>query len=273
MRADKPETENREQYHIGLKPGDIPPYVLLPGDPKRTELIASIWDERKYIQFRRQFKSYIGRYKKADIAVVSTGIGPSAVEISLIELIDIGAHTFIRVGSSGALSKDIQIGDLVISYAAMRMDGTSMKYAPPTYPAVANIEATLALIEAAENLGVRYHVGITASTDSFYVGQERPVLGGFLPKSYKGLINELKKINVMNFEMEMATLFVLANIFKVRAGGVCAVFANRETNEFDKKGEKEAAKVASEAVKILQEWDERKESLGIPVTKLKIFRR
>lgn len=256
MRADRPETETGEQYHIGLKPGDIPNYVLLPGDPKRTELISNLWDQRDFVADRRQFRSYKGKYKGADIAVVSSGIGPSAIEIALIELINIGAHTFIRVGSSGALRKEVDVGDIVISYAAMRLDGTSRKYAPYSYPAVSNLEVTLALIEAAESLNVKYHLGITASTDSFYVGQERPAINNFLPREYDGFISELKKLNVTNFEMEMTTLFVLSNIFKVRAGGVCAVFANRETNKFEKKGEKTAAIVASEAVRILQEWDQ-----------------
>jgi len=256
MPADNPETNQGEQYHIGLKPGDIPPYVLLPGDPKRVDLIASLWDKKEFVQERRQFRTFKGIYQGAPISAMSTGIGPSAVEIALIELIKIGAHTFIRVGSTGALNKEIKLGDLIITHAAVRLEGTSKKYAPPEYPAVSSLDVTLALINAAENLGFRYHVGITASTDSFYVGQERPVFGNFLPKTLSGLINELKKLNVLNFEMEMATLFILASIFNVRAGGVCAVFANRETNEFEKRGEKEASLVASEAVKILYEWDQ-----------------
>ncbi len=256
MRADIPETSKGEQYHIGLKPGDIPPYVLLPGDPKRSDLIASIWDESEFVADKRQFRTFKGKYKGVELAVTSTGIGPSAVEIALVELIRIGAHTFIRVGSTGSLWREVEVGDVVISYAAARLEGTSSKYAPPYYPAISDLKVTLALMQAAETLGVKYHLGITASSDSFYVGQERPVFGGFLPRGYKGFIKELKDLNVTNFEMEMATLFVLASIFGVRAGGVCAVFANRETNEFEKKGEKEAGMVASEAVKILSEWDE-----------------
>jgi len=256
VRADIPETSSGEQYHIGLKPGDIPPYVLLPGDPKRSDLIASLWDDNEFVADRRQYRTFKGKFKGAELAVTSTGIGPSAVEIALVELIRVGAHTFIRVGSTGSLWEDVKIGDVVISYAAIRLEGTSSKYAPKSYPAVADLKVTLALIQAAESLGVRYHLGITASTDSFYVGQERPLMGDFLPKKFEGYIKELKNLNVTNFEMEMATLYVLSSILGVRAGGVCAVFANRETNEFEKKGEKEAGLVASEAVRILHEWDE-----------------
>ncbi len=270
MRADQPETNEGEQYHIGLKPGDIPPYVLLPGDPKRTELISSIWDKREFVQDRRQFKTYRGTYRGADIAVTSTGIGPSAIEIVLVELAKIGVHTVIRVGSTGALWKDIDVGDLIITYAALRLDGTSEKYAPEYYPAISNLEVTLALIEAAKTLGYRYHVGLTASTDSFYIGQERPAIN-FMPARYRGFIDELKKLKVLNFEMEMSTLFVLSQILGIRAGGVCAVFANRETNVFEKKGEKEAAEVASEAVKILQEWETNEKKIELSIDDIRMF--
>ncbi len=93
----------------------------------------------------------------------------------------IGADTFIRVGSTGAIQPGIEIGDLIIAKAAVRLDGTSKQYVRVEYPAVADLEVTLALIEAAESLDVRYHVGITASTDSFYLGQGRPGLNGYFP--------------------------------------------------------------------------------------------
>ncbi len=245
-------------YHISIAPGELPRYVLLPGDPKRTEIIASIWDEREEVAYYRQYRSFRGRYKGAPIATVSTGIGGPATEIAVIELLYAGADTFIRVGSTGALVRDIKVGDLIINYAAVRLDGASRAYAPIEYPAVASLDVTLALIKAAETLGYRYHVGIVASTDSFYAGQERPI-DGFLPDFQRGLIERLRKLRVINFEMECATLFTISNIFGARSGAVMAVFANRETGEFEKKGEKEAAGVASEAVRILYEWDQERD--------------
>jgi len=261
-RADRPEWEGGIQYHIELKPGDIPSYVLLPGDPGRVDTIASLWTDVQEIAFHRQYRSAKGKYKGVEISVVSTGIGGPAVEIALIELIRIGAHTFVRVGSTGAIQPEIRPGDLVISSAAVRLEGASRAYAPLEYPAVASLDVTLALIEAADTLGYRYHVGITASTDSFYAGQERPSINAYLPSWQHGLIEDLRKMNVLNFEMEAATLFTLANIFNVRAGCVSAVFANRITNEFEKAGEKEASEVASEAVRILYEWDEERNRKG-----------
>jgi len=268
--ADKP-VFNGKLYHISIAPGTLPRYVLLPGDPKRTEIIADIWDKAEEVAYYRQYRSFRGEYKGAPISVLSTGIGGPAMEIALIELIYAECDTFIRVGSTGTIHKHIDVGDLIINVAAVRLDGASRAYAPIEYPAVASLDVTLALIQAAESLGYKYHVGIVASTDSFYCGQERPI-DGFLPSFKRGLTDQLKSMNVLNYEMECATLFTLANVFGVRAGAVNAVFANRVTGEFEKKGEKEAARVASEAVKILYEWDTEREKLGkskywIPILK------
>ncbi|RLG87879.1 MAG: uridine phosphorylase, partial [Thermoprotei archaeon] len=162
----------------------------------------------------------------------------------------------IRVGTTAALTRNIELGDVIISIAAVRLEGTSKAYAPPEYPAFANYEVLLALIEAAETLGIKYHVGITASTDSFYVGQERPGYHGYMPPWSKGLINMLRSLKVLNFEMEASVIFVLASIYGARAGSICAAIANRETDEFlPGVGVDNAIKVANEAVKILYEWD------------------
>ena len=260
--AERPQTEEGYQYHIACKPGDVARYVLLPGDPERVPKISSLWDEAKEIAFHREYRTHTGKYKGVPISVTSTGIGGPSTAIAVEELAAIGADTFIRVGSTGAIQPGMEIGDLIIARAAVRLEGTSKQYVRVEYPAVADLEVTMALIEAAESLGVRYHLGITASTDSFYLGQGRPGLNGYFPSFARNILDDLRQARVTNFEMEAATLFTLANIYGLRAGCVCAVFANRITNEFGKAGEREAALVASEAVKILNEWDEEKEKAG-----------
>jgi len=259
--AEKPLFQERV-YHLGIKPGEIPPYVLLPGDPKRVDIIASLLSNPREIAYVRQYKTIVGTYKGVEVAATSTGIGCPATEIAVIELYYVGARTLIRVGSTGSLHENVKIGDLVISLGAVRLDGASRNYARIEYPAVADLEVTLALIKAADSLGYRYHVGITASSDSFYAGQERKI-DGFLPRHMEGLINELKQLKVLNFEMEASTLFVLSRILGLRAGAVCVVFANRVTNEFispeeKKSAEKAVCHVGCEAVKILKEWDDEK---------------
>jgi len=271
--ASAPEDESGRQYHIFLRPGDVPRYVLLPGDPGRVPLIAKYWDEFKELARHREYVTYVGRYKGVELAATSTGIGGPATAIAIEELLRVGADTFIRVGTTGALQKHIGLGDVVISTATVRYDGTSKIYVSTEYPAVADLEVTLALIEAAEELGIKYHVGITASSDSFYVGQGRPGFKNYMPEEWEGIDRKLRVINVLNFEMESATLFTLANIYGARAGTVCAAIANRVTNEFIPNiGVEDAIKVANEAVKILSEWDSIKEEEGIKGPSMRVIK-
>ncbi len=246
-----------EQYHIRCKRGDLAKYLLVPGDPDRVPKIAKFWDESREVACHREFRSFTGKYKHVPISAMSSGIGPAAVAILVNEAASVGVETFVRVGSTGAIQKDIECGDLVVSVGAVRLDGTSEHYVRVEYPAVANHEVLLALIEAAEGLGVRYHVGVTATSSDFYAGQARPSLE---QSETNNLIQMLQKANVLNFEMECATLFVLSSLFDLRAGAVCAVYANRITNEFKPgAGEENCIKVANEAVKILNEWDQTKQ--------------
>ena len=261
--ASRPETETGLQYHLMIKPGDVAKYVLLPGDPERVPIIARFWDKAWHVASHREYVTYSGYYKGVFISATSTGIGAPATAIALEELARVGAEVFIRVGTTGALRRDVSVGDVVISTGAVRLEGTSRHYVMPEYPAVASYDVVLALIDAAESLGVRYHVGLTASSDSFYVGQERPGFRDYLPPFQRGLVDYLRSVNVLNFEMEASLIFTLANIYRLRAGAVCAAIANRETGEFKPgAGVEDAIRVANEAVKILYEWDEEKRRIG-----------
>jgi uridine phosphorylase len=244
------------QYHIRCKRGDLAKYLLVPGDPDRVPKIVKFWDEAQEISCHREFRSFTGKYKGVAISAMSSGIGPAVTAILVNEAAKVGVETFVRVGSTGAIQEDIQCGDLVISTGAVRLDGTSEHYVRIEYPAIAHYEVLLALIEAAESLNTRYHVGITATSSDFYSGQGRTV---FKQLATGNLVKTLQKANVLNFEMESATLFVLSNLFGLRAGAVCAVYANRITNEFKPgAGEEACIRVANEAVKILSEWDQTK---------------
>jgi uridine phosphorylase len=249
-----------EQYHIRCKRGDLAKYLLVPGDPDRVAKIARFWDESHEVACHREFRSYTGKYKGVSISAMSSGIGPAAMAILVNEAAGAGVETFIRVGSTGAIQKEIECGDLIVSLGAVRLDGTSSHYVGVEYPAVASYEVLLALIEAAESLGVRYHVGITATSSDFYAGQARPSFKRFRRSETGNLIQTLQKAKVLNLEMECATLFVLCSLFGLRAGTICAVYANRITNELKPDaGEENCIKVANEAVKILNDWDQTKQ--------------
>ncbi|MGB9713446.1 MAG: nucleoside phosphorylase [Candidatus Bathyarchaeales archaeon] len=243
----------KKQYHIACAKGDLAEYLLVPGDPGRVIKITRFWDSAKEVSCRREFRSFTGAYKGIPISALSSGIGPACMAIVVNEAARVGVHTFIRVGSSGAIQEGIECGDIVISAAAVRLDCTSNCYIMPEYPAVAHPEVLLALVEAAERLGINnYHVGITATTADFYAGQSRPSK----TRQTEDLLPVLQKAGVLNFEMETATLFTLASLYGLRAGSVCAVYANRCHDKFEEgAGEENAIKVTNEAVRILHEWD------------------
>lgn len=251
-----PATSDRRQYHIACKKGDLAKYLLVPGDPERVPKIAGLWDSAREVACHREFRSFTGVYEGVPVSALSSGIGPACMSIVVNEAANVGVDTFIRVGSTGAIQRNIDCSDIIISSAAVRLDCTSNCYIMPEYPAVANYEVLLALIEAAETLGIRnYHVGITATTADFYAEQSRHTRASC--SSWAGnLLPILQKARVLNFEMESATLLTLASLYGLRAGAVCAVFNNRVRNEFEPgAGEENAIIVANQAVKILNEWD------------------
>ncbi len=253
-----PSAFKRKQYHIACAKGDLAKYLLIPGDPDRVPKIAHFWDSAKKVSCHREFCSFTGKYKNVPVSALSSGIGPACMAIVVNEASCIGVDTFIRVGSTGAIQTDISCGDLIISSAAVRLDCSSNCYVIPEYPAVAHYEVLLALIEAAEHLNINnYHVGITATTADFYAGQGRWTRA-YAPETID-VLPMLQKAKVLNFEMETATLFTLASFYGLRAGAICAVYANRCRNKFrEGAGEENAIKVANEAIKILDSWDKQK---------------
>jgi uridine phosphorylase len=251
--AEDPSEE--EQYHLEVAPGDVADSVLLPGDPGRVEKITDEWDEAEVVADHREYRTATGTYDDTPISVTSTGIGSPSTAIAVEELARVDADTFIRVGSTGAIQEETDIGDLIITSGAVRQEGTSSEYVREEYPAVADHAVVAALAAAAETLGYDYHVGLTASTDSFYAGQSREGFEGFLARDSEEKIEELRRAGVLNFEMEASALLTLANIYGLRAGAVCTVYADRTTGEFRVEGERRAARTASKAVSMLAEMD------------------
>ncbi|MBI3750091.1 MAG: nucleoside phosphorylase [Chloroflexi bacterium] len=254
--------EGERQYHIGLGPGELAEYILLPGDPERTARIAALLDDVEGSQQHREFASATGTYKGLRVSIVSTGIGTDNVEIVVAEILAITEHpTFIRVGSCGALRPEMALGDVAITTGAVRLETTTSWFVSDGYPAVADYEAVIALIEAAERLGVPYHLGITATAPGFYGAQGRPI--PHLPIRYPDLAEDMARQRVMNFEMEASALLVLAGLAGCRAGVVCAVFAQRTTGDFVTGAAKDAAErngvvTGLEGLRILADMDRRK---------------
>jgi uridine phosphorylase len=231
------------QYHIGLGRGELAEFILLPGDPDRTARIAKRLDSIEIEQRHREFASVTGSYRGQRISIVSTGIGTDNVEITVAEILAItDKPTFIRVGSCGALQPEMNLGDLVVTTGAVRLESTTSYFVHDGYPAVADYEAVLALLEASARLGHRTHVGLTATAPGFFGAQGRPIPQ--LPIRYPDLAEDMARERVLNFEMEASALLVLASLARCRAGVVCAVYAQRSTGDFVTGAAKDAAEAA-----------------------------
>jgi uridine phosphorylase len=210
------------QYHIDLRPGDVGEYVLLPGDPARVELFAKLVDKPQKMAYKREFQTYTGYYKGIKVSCTSTGIGSPSTAIAVEELANIGATTFIRIGSCGGLADDVHVRDLIIATGTMRNEGTTPFYAPLALPAVADFYLTQALIQSAEELKVKqditYHVGISAANDAFY-GEKVE------------FTNKMHDLQLKCVEMESAAIFVITHLRRLRGAAIFTVTATSFTGE------------------------------------------
>ncbi len=250
--------ELEKQFHIHCVPGDVGRYVILPGDPGRCEAIAALFDDAKHVAQNREFNIYTGYLLGEKVSVCSTGIGGPSASIAMEELHNIGADTFLRVGTCGGIALDVKSGDIVVATGAIRYEHTSMEYAPIEFPAVADLDLTLALRDAAKALGLRTHVGVVQCKDAFY-GQHSP---GKMPVSYELLQKweAWKRLGVLASEMESAALFVVAAALGCRCGSCFHVIWNQERElaglDQDMSEDTSAAvHVAVEALKKIIEMD------------------
>ncbi len=232
--------------HLLCNPEKIAKTVLLPGDPKRAQLIAEFFHNPEKVAENREFLIFTGSYSEIPVSVCSTGIGAPSAVISLEELIMCGADTFIRVGTCGALQSTIAIGDLIIPTAACRGEGTSQRYAPLQFPAVAHPDIVNALQRTAPDA----YKGIVWTDDSFYVSN----------------VEYWNSFGILAVEMECSALFTVSLLKKVRTGAILAVDGNlllgtckserktrtEEVPEKAREGIKREIVAALEAVKLLQ---------------------
>ena len=172
-----------KEYHIGVSAGEVGRYVILPGDPGRCEKIARHFDNPVKIAQNREYTTYTGYLDGEKVSVVSTGIGGPSASIAVEELVHCGADTFIRVGTSGGMQKEVLGGDLVIATGAIRFEGTTKEYAPIEYPAVPDFDVVAALKEASEELGYRHHLGVVQCKDNFSPVVPSPPRWSPLPSS------------------------------------------------------------------------------------------
>ncbi len=229
--AERVQTLEGKQYHIAAAPGDVASHILLVGDPARAEQAAQRFSSIRFRSSHREYRIITGDERGLDLSVVCVGMGAGSMEIAVVELCQIVARpTMIRAGSSGALQPEIALGDLVVSQGALRMETASLGYVDAGFPALSHAEAQIALVRAADERRLPYHVGVTATAAGFYGAQGRHV-PGFEPND-AGLLDRLARQGVKNLEMEASCLLTLSTLRGFCAGCVCAVFASRPHNTF-----------------------------------------
>lgn len=230
-------TKNTKQYHIALDVGDVGEYVLLPGDPARSDRVAKYLDRASLMANHREHRTFTGYYKGIKVSVTSTGMGCPSTAIAAEELIHIGAKHLIRIGSSAALRPDVKIGDLLITTAAMKNEGTSSFYVPQSFPAVPDFEFTNLLISTAKEMtasgDVRVFSGISSTDDAFY---------GETPD----FIKKLQELKIQNIEMEASALFTVGHVRGVVTACICGASGNLTTGEVI---------YTTENIKLAEAWD------------------
>lgn len=243
--------EHEVQYHIGFGKKDLgqsPPLIaLISGDPDRARIIAQETQGtvlEKELSENRGLNSYLARLPNGRPFISATsGMGAPSLSIVINELYQVGVRVIIRVGTSGSIQSDVKMGSVVITRAALCRQGAADDIAPKEYPAAANPFLTLALVNAARELKVDWHIGITASVDTFFEGQERAESSANknLLRHLHGVTEEYRALGILNYEMESGTLFKMGSVYGFAAACICGIIADRTQSEHPDHQAKERA--------------------------------
>ena len=201
----------------GLPRGGVSESVIVCGDPERAQKISRYLERGQLLSRNREYNVYQGQYQGVTITVCSHGVGAPGAAIAFEELIAAGGRRIIRVGSCGGFQKTLKSGDIVIAAAAVQHTGYGRETVPNGYPAVADLDVSFALREAAKNRGIDCPIGIVLTRDNFYAG----AITNHTPNYVL-----LAEANVLAVEMECAALFIIGSLRGVQTGAILAVDGN-----------------------------------------------
>lgn len=234
-------------------------------DQDPAKVIADKLENAVLIGCSGMFTSYTGTYKGAKITVVSGGSGSPEMELILYDYMEYtDAKTFLRVGGSGGIGDEVRPGDVVIASGVVREEGMTKAYIPAEYPAASHYEVVAAMVKAAELLKAPYHVGVTVSVDSDFIGGGRPGVGGYMQPWNRDFAGIYNRAGVLNGDRESASIVTLSALFGRRGGSICSVADNLCTGEVfgAGKGHNFAIDIALEGCAFLNEMDKQKEEKG-----------
>lgn len=221
-------------FHLGVTKADLQgaSLAIIPGDPARVQKIAEAMTNPIFLASQREYTLYLAELAGQKVVVCSTGIGGPSTSIAVEELAQLGVNTFLRVGTTGAIQPHIQVGDMIVTTGSVRLDGASLHFAPMEFPAVADFDVATAMKQATLESNAKVHTGVTASSDTFYPGQERyDTFSGRVVRRFQGSMQEWQDMGVLNFEMESATLLTMCASSGLKAGCVAGVIINRTQTE------------------------------------------
>jgi uridine phosphorylase len=230
--------------------GSISPYVLTVGDPGRAVDIGRRLDGGRELGSYREYVTWQGRWDGVDVTATSHGVGAAGAAIAFEELVLGGARTIIRLGTAGSALSEIRSGDLLVATGAIREDGVSQQLLPLSYPAISDPAVTQALVDAATvHPGVRFGTGVIMTKAAFYPGalpDERAVWS---------------QTPLVGYEMELATLLIVAALRRIRAGGIFTVDGNPS------EGDPEDARIYNPHRDVVREGKERMIEVGLDAIK------
>jgi uridine phosphorylase len=242
-------------YHLNLLPEDIADTIFVVGDPDRVPQVSCYFDSIEVRKQKRELTTHTGYIGKKRLTVMSTGMGTGGIDIAINELdalanIDFNTRTvktthktlqIIRIGTSGALQKDVPIDSIVVSHRGVGFDGLAgfnaeeMRYTQAIIEKFDNIRSIQTCYVAEGNaelidlLGRDAIVGTTASSGGFYGSQGRVLRG---PLKIPDFVEKLQQLNMTNFEMEAGAIYALSKLLGHRACVVNAIIANRINGEY-----------------------------------------
>lgn len=208
-------------FHLNAKEGEVADIVLLPGDPLRAKYIAETFlEDAVCYNTVRNMLGYTGTYKGKKVSVQGTGMGMPSAVLYIHELInDYGVKTLIRVGTCGAIQKDVHIRDVIVAQAAATDSSLIYKDLAPIYfPPIGDYGLIRSASDLASEKDMNVHVGNVFSSDTFYHDTE-------------DTMNSMTKLDVFGVDMETAGLYYLASKFHVRALSILTVSDHLITGE------------------------------------------
>ncbi len=225
------EAKNTPTPHISASPEDFAKTVLMPGDPLRAKFIAETYlDDAVLVNNVRGIQGYTGKYKGERVSVMASGMGMPSIGIYSYELYNFfGVDNIIRVGTTGAISKDVNVRDIVIAMGACTNSNYASQYGlPGTFAPIASYALMKTAIEKAQLLGAKIHVGNCLSSDTFYCDDPEATA-------------KWGKMGVLCIEMETAALYMNAARSGKNALGIFTVSDHIITGESTTSDERQSS--------------------------------